>query len=130
MSDSPPVRALVAGHGTFAEGMIRAVAQITGQSDMFIALSNANLSREALEEVMRGHIAAGATVIFTDLPAGSCTIAARKAMRGNDTVTLVTGVNLAGLLDFACHGDRPSAECAQAAADKAKAAIAVIGGTP
>lgn len=130
MSEAPQVRAVVAGHGTFAEGMIRAVAQITGQSDMFIALSNANLSRESLEEVMRGHIAAGATVIFTDLPAGSCTLAARKAMRGNDAVSLVTGVNLAGLLDFACHGDRPAAECAQAAADKARAAIGVIGGTP
>ena len=121
-----PARAVVAGHGSFAEGMLRAVAQITGRSDMFTAISNANLSREALEDAIREQIAAGATVIFTDLPAGSCTVAARKAMRGNEGVALVTGVNLAGLLDFALHGDRPAAECAQAAAEKARAAIGVI----
>jgi len=125
-----PARAVVAGHGLFAEGMIRAVAQITGRSDMFIPISNATMSRDSLEAAMREHIAAGAVVIFTDLPAGSCTIAARKAMRGDDRVTLVTGVNLAGLLDFALHGDRSAAEAAQAAAEKARAAIAVIGGTP
>ena len=125
-SDAPPQRAIVAGHGSFAEGMLRAVAQITGNADMFTAVSNTHLSREALEEVMREHIRAGATVIFTDLPAGSCTIAARKAMKDNPAIALVTGVNLAGLLDFACHGDRPTAECAQAAAEKARAAIGVI----
>ena len=126
--DAVPARAVVAGHGLFAEGMIRAVAQITGRSDMFIPISNAALSREALEDMMREHISAGARVIFTDLPAGSCTVAARKAMRGDDRVTLVTGVNLAGLLDFALHGDRSATEAAQAAAEKARAAIGVIGG--
>ena len=129
MSDADsPARAVVAGHGLFAEGMIRAVAQITGRSDMFIPVSNATMSREVLEAVMREHIAAGATVLFTDLPAGSCTIAARKAMRGNDGVSLVTGVNLAGLLDFALHGARPAQDAAEAAAEKARAAIGVIGG--
>ena len=124
----PPARAVIAGHGSFAEGMIRAVAQITGRSDMFIPISNASLSREALEDLMREHIAAGAHVIFTDLPAGSCTLAARKAMRGDERITLVTGVNLAGLLDFALHADRPGVDAAQAAAEKSRAAIGVIGG--
>jgi PTS system N-acetylgalactosamine-specific IIA component len=123
-----PARAVVAGHGEFAAGMLRAVAQITGHSDMFIPVSNANMSREELEQSIGGHVAAGASVIFTDLPGGSCTIASRKVIRGKSGVALVTGVNLAGLLEFALNHERSAKECAQAVAEKARAAIAVVEG--
>lgn len=125
---SAPARAVIAGHGEFAAGMLRAVAQITGRNDMFIPLSNADMSRDELERTLGEHVAAGASVIFTDLPAGSCTIAARKVIRGKNGVVLVTGVNLAGLLDFALNSNRTAKECAQAAADKARAAIGVVEG--
>ena len=126
--EATPARAVVAGHGEFAAGMLRAVLQITGRNDRFIPISNANMSREELEQVIGGHVAAGASVIFTDLPAGSCTVAARKVIRGKGGVSLVTGVNLAGLLEFALNSDRSAKECAQAAADKARAAIGVVEG--
>ena len=125
---STPARAVVAGHGDFAAGMLRAVAQITGRSDMFIPITNANMSREELERSIDEHVTAGASVIFTDLPAGSCTVAARKVIRGKSGVSLVTGVNLAGLLEFALNSDRSAKECASAAAEKARAAIGVVEG--
>jgi len=126
--DRATARAIVAGHGDFASGMIRAVAQITGHSDRFIPISNTTMSREELEQSISSHIDAGASVIFTDLPAGSCTVAARKVIRGRSGVALVTGVNLAGLLDFALNAARPAGESAQAAAEKARAAIGVVEG--
>lgn len=126
--DATPMRAVVAGHGEFAAGMLRAVAQITGRTDVFIPISNANMSREELEQTIGAHVAAGVSVIFTDLPAGSCTIAARKVIRGKSGVALVTGVNLAGLLEFALNSDRSARECARAAAEKARAAIGVVEG--
>ena len=126
--DRATARAVLAGHGDFAGGMIRAVAQITGRDDIFLPISNTAMSREELEKAIAAHVAAGVSVIFTDLPAGSCTIAARKVIRGRTGVALVTGVNLAGLLDFALNATRPAGESAQAAAEKARAAIDVVEG--
>ena len=97
--------AVVAGHGTFAEGIVSAVQQITGLGQRFTAVSNSGHGAASLESAVRDAVAAsGAAVIFTDLPAGSCTIAARRAARGNPALAVVTGVNLALLLEFAMKG--------------------------
>ena len=38
-------RAIVVGHGGFAEGLISAVAQISGMGDRLIGLSNTEIGR-------------------------------------------------------------------------------------
>jgi PTS system N-acetylgalactosamine-specific IIA component len=92
-------RAVVAGHGDFAAGVISAVQQISGKGDAFRGVSNRDLSAAALEDVLRATLhATGAKVIFTDLPAGSCTIAARRIARDEPDVIVVSGVNLSVLL--------------------------------
>ena len=122
-------RAIVAGHGTFAEGMLSAVEQITGRGDFFIGVTNRDLSAHDVEQVIRERLAAsGATVIFTDLPAGSCTMAARRIQREQPGVAVVTGVNLATLLDFAFHDDTGSVNAVEHAADKGRASLVVTGG--
>ena len=124
------VRAIVAGHGTFAEGMLSAVEQITGRGDLFIGVTNRDLSAHDVEVVIRNHVdASGAVVIFTDLPAGSCTMAARRIQRERPVVTVVTGVNLATLLDFAFHDDASDVNAVQHAADKGRASLMVTGGS-
>jgi hypothetical protein len=40
-------RAILAGHGAFAEGAISAVAQIAGLGDTFVPVSNTGLTIEA-----------------------------------------------------------------------------------
>ena len=123
------VRALVAGHGTFAEGMLSAVEQITGRSDLFIGVTNRDLSAQGVEDLMRERIASsGAMVIFTDLPAGSCTMAARRIQREQSAITVVTGVNLATLLDYAFHADNGDVSAVEHAADKGRASLVVTGG--
>jgi N-acetylgalactosamine PTS system EIIA component len=125
------VRALVAGHGDFAVGIVSAVGQITGRGDAFVTLSNRDMSAADVERAMRDEVDARALeVIFTDLPAGSCTMAARRLQRERPTVVLVTGTNLATLLDFVFHTDVPAAEAAQHAVEKGRAALVVTGGTP
>jgi len=124
------VRALVAGHGTFAEGMLSAVEQITGRGDMFIGVTNRDLSAHDVEQLMRERLAAsGAAVIFTDLPAGSCTMAARRIQREQPGVAVVTGVNLATLLDYAFHADNGDVSAIEHAADKGRASLVVTGGS-
>jgi PTS system N-acetylgalactosamine-specific IIA component len=120
-------RALVAGHGDYAAGMISAVAQITGRGALFSALSNRDLGADELTNRMREIVDTGATVIFTDLPAGSSTIAARRLLRERPDVRLVTGANLAALLDFVFHGEAPDAEALERAAEKGRASITVVG---
>jgi len=124
------IRALVAGHGTFAEGMLSAVEQITGRSDLFIGVTNRDLSAQGVEQLMRERLAtSGATVIFTDLPAGSCTMAARRIQREQSAIAVVTGVNLATLLDYAFHADNGDVSAVEHAADKGRASLVVTGGS-
>ncbi len=99
-------RAVVAGHGDFAAGIISAVEQIAGKGSAFRAVSNRELSAVALEEVIRATVDAnGARVIFTDLPAGSCTIAARRVARDVPGLIVVTGANLSVLIGWAMAPD-------------------------
>jgi PTS system N-acetylgalactosamine-specific IIA component len=101
-----PRRAIVAGHGDFEAGMVSAVEQISGKGDSYRAVSSRDLSAVAIEETLRATIDAdGVRVIFTDLPAGSCTIAARRVAREVPGLVVVTGANLSVLLSWALGTD-------------------------
>lgn len=123
-------RALIAGHGDFAEGLRSAVVQISGRDDVFVTLSNRGLSAADVERVMREQVeAAGLDVIFTDLPAGSCTMAARRVQRARPDVVVVMGANLAALLDFVFASDESSpVEAARHAVEKGRGSIVVTEG--
>lgn len=127
-SEAAP-RAVVAGHGDFAAGVVSAVAQITGRGECFVALSNREYGADELETLLLQAIEQhGARIIFTDLPAGSCTIAARKVLRHRSDVALVTGANVAALLDFVFQSGLSSAAAAGHSAEKGRAAIQAHGG--
>ncbi len=126
----PSRRAIVAGHGLFPQGIVSAVEQITGYGSVFIPLSNSGLSGEDIEGQIRDSSAQlGIKVFFTDLPAGSATIAVRRIMRDTPGVVLVTGANLATLLEFVFSTDEDAGEAARHAADKGRSALAVQGGS-
>jgi PTS system N-acetylgalactosamine-specific IIA component len=92
-SDDGRPRAIVAGHGDFASGMVEANVR----------------------------------VIFTDLQAGSCTMASRRILRGMDDAVLIAGANLPTLLDFVFAEGRSAPEAARHAAERGRAAICVHG---
>ncbi|HET9004750.1 MAG TPA: hypothetical protein VFN39_12170 [Gemmatimonadaceae bacterium] len=124
-------RAIVAAHGDLAAGLVSAVERITGRGSVLATLTNAGLGADEMEATVRERIERdGIRAIFTDLPSGSWTMAARRAMRGNDEVVLVTGVNLAALLEFVMRDDLEPAAGARACVDRARAAIGAVGGGP
>ena len=126
---SNATRAIVIGHGDFAAGISSAVAQITGRDDELMAMSNRGMSADAIEEAVAAAAdATGAQVIFTDLPGGSATIAARRVIRRRSALTLVAGTNLAVLLDFLMSTDADPRAAAVHAAERGRTAIAIIGG--
>jgi N-acetylgalactosamine PTS system EIIA component len=124
-------RAIVIGHGEFASGMQTAVDRITGQGSALLALSVQDKSLVQIEAWLRENLeTSGAQVVFTDLQAGSATMAARKTLRGMPGVTLVVGANLPMLLDFVLSNAASAVEAANHAAERGRAAIVVHGGTP
>lgn len=123
-SDAP--RAIVAGHGEFAAGVISAVHRISGRGSLFLGLSNASHGADSLEAALSDAVSLhGASVIFTDLPAGSCTVAARRLARGQPGLAVVTGANVSMLLDFAVRGAADAAGL-EASADRGRAGIVVV----
>jgi len=121
-------RAIVVGHGEFAGGLVSAVGQICGMADKLVVLSMMGMTPEDIESTIRQHLdRTGARVIFTDLPAGSATIAARRIVRDDPGIVLVSGVNLATLLDFVFSTDQPPTHAARAAAERGKASLIVVG---
>ncbi|MEK7401380.1 MAG: hypothetical protein AABZ80_03360 [Gemmatimonadota bacterium] len=132
MSDAPAApRAIVAGHGGFADGLVSAVQLITGRGDLLVPFSAKGLSGVDIEGSLR-RLASdrGLRVVFTDLQAGSCTMAARKALRGMGDHVLVAGVNLPMLIDFV-FGDQLSAtDAARHAFERGRTAMSLIEGKP
>ncbi len=129
MSEPSSVRALVAGHGDFAAGLISAVEAVTGRGEMLEPIQVKGLCGEDIQLLLRERIrATGALVIFTDLQAGSCTMAARRLLREEPQVVLVSGTNLPMLLDFVMSSDSNPYDAAHAAVDRARSAIAAYGG--
>lgn len=121
-------RAIVAGHADFAAGLVSAVEQITGRGGQLIPVSVQKLSVEDIEKLLRDRMQeANVKVIFTDLQAGSCTMASRRILRGVEDAVLIAGANLPTLLDFVFAEGRPPAEAARHAAERGKAAITAHG---
>jgi mannose/fructose-specific phosphotransferase system component IIA len=126
MSEPTAKRALVAGHGDFAAGLISAVEAVTGRGDLLDPIEVKGLCGEDIQLLLRQRLQAiGATVIFTDLQAGSCTMAARRLLREMPGVLLVSGANLPMLLDFVMSGADDAQGAARASVERARAAISV-----
>ena len=122
------IRGVIVGHGDFAAGLMSAVQQICGLADVFAAVSNRDYPAQELERVLREHVARGAEIVFTDLPAGSAATAARRVMRDNPGLVLVTGANLAALLEFALGERCGPADAARTAVEKGRSSINSSGG--
>ena len=127
-STGPQARAIVAGHGDFASGLVSAVDVITGRGAQLVPVAVPGLCAEDIEKLIRQRMEeSGVKVIFTDLQAGSCTMAARRILRGVDDVVLIAGVNLPTLLDFVFAEQMDAIDAARHSAERGRAAITVVG---
>jgi PTS system mannose-specific IIA component len=123
--------ALLVTHAGLGSELLRTVEAILGsQTDVF-CLSNDGYSGEALshaiEERVRDVPGERPVVLFTDLAAGSCGIASRRADHGGRVVRKVTGVNLPMLLEFFHYRDTlPLDELLPRLEAKGKAGITVL----
>jgi PTS system N-acetylgalactosamine-specific IIA component len=127
--NSAPKIAIVAGHAEFAAGLVSAVETITGHGDRLVPIQVRGLCGEDIQALLRDRLrSTGALVIFTDLQAGSCTMAARRVLREVPGSLLVAGANLPMLLDFVLSAEPDPVTAAIAASERGRAAVSVHGG--
>ena len=122
---SSPLRGVIVSHAAVAQALVTAVANITGVTDALVPVSNDGCDREALFAALAAAIGPTPAVLFVDLPGGSCLTGAAKYAHGRPDLAVVTGVNLAMLLDFVFHRDLSPAEAAERAAAAGSKAIRV-----
>ena len=124
---SKALRGVVISHGVLGEALVDAVRRINGDADALVAVSNEGCSRATLQELVEKVVGDSPCVVFVDLPAGSCFQAAARVCRNRATMTVVSGVNLAMLLDFVHHVDSTPEDAAGRALKAAERAVQVIG---
>jgi mannose/fructose-specific phosphotransferase system component IIA len=124
MSDA--LQGVVVSHAKLAAALVDAVREITGQDEALVPVSNEGCSRALLNGRLEDAVHATPSVVFVDLPGGSCMQAAIGYLRGHPHVAVVAGVNLAMLVDFVYHRDLSPAAAAQRAAEVGGRAVKLL----
>ena len=121
MSDG--LKGVVVCHGVLAKALVEAAEQISGVTGVLVPVSNAGCDRGLIEGRIHEAVGQGPAVVFVDIPSGSCLFAALHQVRETSEVKVVTGVNLAMLLDFLFHRSLPAGEAAARAVQAGGQAI-------
>lgn len=119
------LRGIIVSHAAVAQAMVAAVRAITGIDNALTAVSNEGCGTDQLAERLRDAVGEGPAMIFVDLPGGSCMTSSTRYAKQHAEIAVVTGVNLAMLLDFVFHREITPAEAARRAADAGGKAIRV-----
>jgi mannose/fructose-specific phosphotransferase system component IIA len=122
---SEGLRGVVVCHGALAGALVQAAEQISGLGGALIPVSNVGCDRDALEDRILAALDRHPAVVFVDLASGSCLVAVLKRLRSDPMVKVVTGVNLAMLVDFVFHRSLSPAEAATRAAAAGEKSIRI-----
>jgi mannose/fructose-specific phosphotransferase system component IIA len=122
---SEDLRGVVVCHGALAGALVQAAEQISGLGGALVPVSNTGCDRDALEDRILAAVGGHPSVVFVDLASGSCLVAVLKRLRTEQLVKVVTGVNLAMLVDFVFHRSLSPADAATRAAAAGEKSIRI-----
>jgi len=117
---------VIVAHTELAQALLAAVSAIAGDETGLVAVSNRGSDRAALLKRIEEAVGGRPTLVFTDMPGGSCAHTAAYLARGRPDLRVVTGVNLAMLLDFVFHRELPLEEAAERAVQTGRAGVAIV----
>ena len=101
MSSDVEAVGVVVAHGDMAQGLVDAVRRIAGgAADGLVAISNEAKTRRELVSELDAAAGGRPALVFVDLQAGSCGMAALTSCRDAEERAVLCGVNLPMLLDF------------------------------
>lgn len=124
MSDAGGPTGVVIAHGGMAAGLVDAVRRIAGSNaDALIPISNEGMSPDDLRAAIEEAVGPASAIVFVDLQAGSCCMAAMASCRSCSDRVVITGVNLPMLLDFAFSRDLPFDALVTRLVDRAREGI-------
>lgn len=106
------LRGIIIGHGGFAEAMLNTAEQIVGKQVDVEVISNKGLSCDSITDKIKNIVAKGdikETIVFLDLPGGSCTMSCYSLLKERGDLLIIGGVNLPMLIEFFMLRDRYSA---------------------
>lgn len=95
---------VIVTHAGLAAALNEAVARVAGAANGLITVSNDGCSADEIRRRIDAALAGesdGGTIVFVDLAGGSCAVASLLALGDRDRVRILSGVNLAMLVDFA-----------------------------
>jgi PTS system mannose-specific IIA component len=118
---------VIVAHTDVAEALLAAVRAIAGDDAGLVAVSNRGCDRAALAARLEQALAGRPALIVTDMAGGSCAHTAVAVARTRADLKVVTGVNLAMLVDFAFHRDLPLEAAAERAVHTGRTAVGVVG---
>ncbi len=122
---SEELQGVVVCHGKLAGALVEAAETITGVTGALAPVTNTGCDRGSLEQRVSDAVNGRPTVVFVDLASGSCLFAVLNWLRETSSVKVVTGVNLAMLVDFVFHRSLSPEEAATRAAAAGGQAIRV-----
>jgi mannose/fructose-specific phosphotransferase system component IIA len=105
------IRGIIVGHSEFAKAMVNTAEQIVGKQPDLEIISNKGVSCEVLSEKIAKIIHSNEnqeTIVFVDLPGGSCTISCYGLLKDNSELNIIVGVNLPMLIEFFMLRDKHS----------------------
>ncbi|HEX5387553.1 MAG TPA: hypothetical protein VFW66_12670 [Gemmatimonadales bacterium] len=121
-ASSGELQGVVVCHGALAGALVEAAESISGVSGVLVPVTNTGCDRGTLEQRIVAAVGGRPTVVFVDMASGSCLVATLARLRSELDVKVVTGVNLAMLVDFVFHlGQSPGEAACRAAAAGGKA---------
>ena len=127
MSEAEGAVGVIVGHGAMAQGLVDAARRITGErADCLTHLSNDAKSPEQLKSELNNLVGDAKSVVFVDLQAGSCGMAALACCRDSVRRVVVSGVNLPMLLDFVFSRDQPFEQLVPRLLESGRASIVSI----
>lgn len=97
------IRGIIIGHGDFARVMMNTAERIVGKQDRVDIISNSGQSCDGLVQTIERSLNADAkseTIVFLDLPGGSCTISCYNILRKQPDLNVICGLNLPMLIEF------------------------------
>lgn len=118
------VLGVVVAHGDLAASIVDVVDSIAGLPGALVPVSNTGCSPARLKEGIEGAIGdAEQVIVFVDLASGSCGVAGRAVSQLRGRSVVVSGFNLATLLDFVFHRDMDLEPLARRIVDRGQAAL-------
>ena len=120
------VRGVVVAHVCLAAALVEAAERISGIEGALTAISNVGLSPDALLTGIADAVGDGPAILFTDLASGSCTFACSSLVRTHPALAVVTGTNLAMLIDFLFNRDQAFRELAGRVVEKGRSGSMVL----